>query len=96
MTSAIDRGYLWSKEQRVARLCRFIDTAARECLAAHIWFHPSMPSDEIGNVLGVVLRHAAALRERGHLDVLTNAQLLEAVRGDGLAPGLRVNAGEGG
>jgi hypothetical protein len=95
VTSAIDRGYLWSKEQRAARLCRFIETAARERLAAHIWFHPSMPPDEIGDVLEVLLRRAAALREKGLLDILTNAQLLAAVRGTGHDSGSRGTAGEG-
>ena len=95
VTSAIDRGYLWSKEQRAARLCRFIDTAARERLATHIWFHPSLPSEEIGDVLSVVLRHAAALRDKGQLDILTNAQLLASVRRNGHDSEPRITAGEG-
>ena len=76
VTSAIDRGYLWTREQRAARLCRFIDVAAEERLAAHIWFHPSLTPLEISEVLEVFLRHAVRLREQGRLDIVTNAELV--------------------
>ncbi len=75
VTSAIDRGYLWTVEQRAARLCRFIDIAAEERLATHIWFHPSLTAVEITDVLNVFLRHAARLREQGRLEIVTNARL---------------------
>ncbi len=68
----------WDYNERLARLKRFIDTAARTRLSAHIWFHPSLPSEQMNGLLFPLLRYCASLRDRGDIDILTIDQLVDA------------------
>jgi peptidoglycan/xylan/chitin deacetylase (PgdA/CDA1 family) len=77
-SSGLSRGDTWSMAQRLARLKRFVDAAAREHLSMHLWLHPSLPTRDLTELLTPFLRHCAELRECGQLDVLTMDQLVDA------------------
>jgi Polysaccharide deacetylase len=78
VSTAIDRGDRWPMEDRLLRLKTFADAAARSRMAAHIWFHPSLPRREMTDLLFPFLRYCADMRERGELDILTMEGLVEA------------------
>ena len=80
VSSAVDRGLDWSFDQRLKRLQGFVDAAAKERLAAHIWLHPSLSDDDINRVFKPFLRHCAARRDEGKIDALTMEQLVTATR----------------
>jgi len=65
-------------EKRLFQLKKYVDKAAEHRLAAHIWFHPSLPPDQTQEVLFPLFRYCAEQREKGNVDVLTMAQLVEA------------------
>lgn len=68
----------WNFDERLARLKRFVDSAVRTRLAAHIWFHPSLPADQMNRLLFPLLQYCAELRDKGTLDILTIDQLVDA------------------
>ena len=68
----------WHLDERLARLKKFVDKAAETKLAAHIWFHPSLPADQMNGLLFPLFRYCAEQREKGLVDVLTNDQLIDA------------------
>lgn len=71
-------GQGWNFDERLERLKRFIDTAARTHLAAHIWFHPSLPAEQMKRLLFPLLKYCASLRDKGDVDILTIDQLVDA------------------
>jgi peptidoglycan/xylan/chitin deacetylase (PgdA/CDA1 family) len=78
VSSAIERGKYWTIDQRLARLQRFVDVAAATKLAAHIWFHPSLPRSDMQAVLFPLLAYCANQRDKGLVDILTMEQLVAA------------------
>jgi peptidoglycan/xylan/chitin deacetylase (PgdA/CDA1 family) len=78
-SSAVDlEGEGWHYAERLARLKRFVDAAAETKLAAHIWFHPSLPADQMHGLLFPLLKYCAEQREKGLIDVLTIDGLVDA------------------
>ena len=74
----IDSRPRWMPHLRLARLKGLVDLAAHSGSAAHVWFHPSMPKDEMESILYPLLAYCAEKRDAGVLDVLTMAQVTEA------------------
>lgn len=68
----------WNLNERLARLKRFVDKAASTKLAAHIWFHPSLPTEQMHGLLFPLLKYCAAQRAQGLIDVLTLDGLVDA------------------
>jgi peptidoglycan/xylan/chitin deacetylase (PgdA/CDA1 family) len=68
----------WNLEERLTRLKRFVDKAAETKLAAHFWFHPSLPEPQMRGLLFPLLRYCAEQREKGMIDVLTVDDLVTA------------------
>lgn len=78
-SSPVDlEGEGWHLDERLARLKKYVDKAAATKLAAHIWFHPSLPADQMNGLLFPLFRYCAEQREKGLVDVLTNDQLVDA------------------
>jgi hypothetical protein len=44
----------------------------------HLWLHPSLPEQELRDLLRPFLVSCAKRRDRGDLEILTMAQLVEA------------------
>ncbi len=78
VSAGIDSKQRWTPHLRLTRLKRLVDFAAQRGLAAHVWFHPSMPKPEMQNILYPLLAYCAEKREEGVLDVLTMDQLAKA------------------
>jgi len=78
-SSAIDlEGEGWDYSERLSRLKRFVDKAIETSLAAHIWFHPSLPAEQMEQLLFPLLQYCAEKRDAGLLDVLTMDDLAHA------------------
>ncbi len=95
VSSAIDRGAEWTREQRLCRLKRFVDTAIGEKLAAHIWLHPSLPQRDMEEVLFPLLKYCAAMREQGVLEILTMENLVSVTEKASQVGGQASFAGRG-
>lgn len=79
VSSAISRGgSRWTRDERLARLKLFVDMAEKNCLAAHIWLHPSLPTSDFEEILIPFLVYCADKRERGVLDIFTMEMLVHA------------------
>jgi peptidoglycan/xylan/chitin deacetylase (PgdA/CDA1 family) len=71
-SSAVDlEGEGWDFAERLRRLKRFVDKAAETKLAAHFWFHPSLPPDQMSELLFHLFAYCARRREEGAIDVVT-------------------------
>lgn len=60
--------------QAIRKICRALDTAAKRGETFHLWFHPSnfsYSTDTQFKILHAVLTHAAELRDRRALDIVT-------------------------
>ncbi len=68
----------WDFEERLERLKKFVDKAAETKLSAHIWFHPSLPLDQMNGLLFPLLKYCSEQRAKGLIDVLTIDQLVDA------------------
>jgi hypothetical protein len=68
----------WNLDERLARLKTFVDKAAETRLAAHIWFHPSLPADQMRGLLFPLLEYCGEQRAKGLIDVLTIDELVAA------------------
>ena len=78
-STAVDlEGQGWNFEERLQRLKKYVDKAAETRLSAHIWFHPSLPADQMNSLLFPLLRYCADLREKGLIDIFTMEQLVKA------------------
>ncbi len=67
----------WDFKERLARLKKFVDKAAETKLGAHIWFHPSLPADQMNGLLFPLLQYCAEQREKGLIDVFTLDELVD-------------------
>ncbi len=71
-SSAVDlEGAGWDFAERLRRLKGIVDKAAETKLAAHFWFHPSLPSDQMSELLFPLFQYCARRREEGAIDILT-------------------------
>jgi hypothetical protein len=61
----------WNLKERLLRLQKIIDKAIETRLAAHIWFHPSLPKSQMEGLLFPLLRYCDEQRKKGQLDVFT-------------------------
>ncbi|MEO8169071.1 MAG: hypothetical protein ABI623_12540, partial [bacterium] len=68
----------WDFKERLERLKKFVDKAAETNLCAHIWFHPSLPLDQMNGLLFPLLEYCSQQRSKGLIDVLTIDQLVDA------------------
>lgn len=68
----------WDYDERLRRLKRFVDKAIETKLATHIWFHPSLPAEQMEQLLFPLLQYCAEKRDEGLLDVLTMDDLAHA------------------
>jgi colanic acid/amylovoran biosynthesis glycosyltransferase len=68
----------WNFDERLTRLKKFVDKAAETHLAAHFWFHPSLPAPQMRSLLFPLLMYCAEQREKGMIDVLTVDDLVNA------------------
>ena len=66
-TSSFGKSYNWSADYYIYRYKKMIDKAIKTKTIAHIWFHPSIDSWTISEVMLPVLKYAADLREAGKL-----------------------------
>lgn len=71
-------GAAWNLKERLARLKAFVDAAASSRMAAHFWFHPSIQTAQLHEVLLPLLRYCAGLSDEGVIDILTMEQLVHA------------------
>lgn len=69
----------WSAKRYIRMANSFVLKASKHKMIAHLWFHPSMDSWCIENVLPSVLEHIHELKVEGKIEVLTMAQLAERV-----------------
>lgn len=79
----------WNLDERFARLKRFVDKAAETKLAAHFWFHPSLPVPQMRGLLFPLLRYCAEQREKGVIDVLTVDDLVNVTIAASTGEGVR-------
>jgi peptidoglycan/xylan/chitin deacetylase (PgdA/CDA1 family) len=87
-SSGVDlEGEGWDFAQRLRRLKRFVDKAAETKLAAHFWFHPSLPPDQMNEILFPLFAYCARRREEGAIEMVTMDGLVrlteEALRKEG-------------
>jgi hypothetical protein len=76
-TSAIDlEGDGWDLEERLRRLKRFVEKAAETRLAAHFWFHPSLPRGQMEELLFPFFDYCAKRREDGAIEIVTMQELV--------------------
>jgi peptidoglycan/xylan/chitin deacetylase (PgdA/CDA1 family) len=71
--------------RRVTRALRGLEAAVREGRIFHLWMHPTNMADEMDAMFAAlrrVIRRAAELRDRGHLDTLTMGLIADLVTGD--------------
>ncbi len=69
----------WNTAVRLLRMKSYLRRAIHESLVLHIWFHPSLQTTHIIDVLDPFLRHCAELREKGIIDVHTMGSLALAI-----------------
>ena len=73
--------------RRLKRLVRCMEKAAETHLAAHFWFHPSLPGEQMEEVLFPLFEACARLRDAGVIEILTMENLVratsEAIRSEG-------------
>ena len=67
----------WHLDERLVRLKNFVDKAVSTNLAAHFWFHPSLPADQMNGLLFPLLQYCAEQREKGLIDVFTIDELVD-------------------
>ena len=78
-SAAIDvEGKSWNLESRLQRLKDYVDTAAETRLAAHIWLHPSLPSNQMRGLLFPLLKYCNEMREKGLIGIYTMESLVAA------------------
>ncbi len=71
-SSAIDlEGHGWDLNERLRRLQKIIDKAVETGLAAHLWFHPSLPKDQMEGLLFPLFKYCDEQRKKNVLDVFT-------------------------
>lgn len=68
---------LWNSKYIFWRLKKYVEKAIRKKTLCHFWFHPTMSSKRVNNVLIPLFRYCAKKREEGKLDILTMKSLGE-------------------
>jgi|GEM_PF-272049 len=81
--TTIDRGARWSHEERCSRLKSFVDAAAQQQLAFHMFLHPSLSTDDMDRIFVPFLAYCAHQRDRGLIDVVTVRDLVRNTRNRG-------------
>lgn len=71
--------YNWSARVCIRMAESFIIKAARHKLVAHLWFHPSMNSWYLENVLPHVLATIRKMEDDGRIEVMTMKKLAERI-----------------
>lgn len=69
--------YGWSKEFHLKIIRKFLEKTVRHKLVCHFWFHPSMDSWYLGNVMPEVLKMVTDFRDADKIQVKTMGQLAE-------------------
>jgi hypothetical protein len=69
--------YGWSKEFHLKMIRDFLEKAAKHNLVCHFWFHPSMDSWYLDNIMPEIVMLVGKFRETGMLKVLTMGALAE-------------------
>ncbi len=72
--------YGWSKEFHLKMIGKFLEKSAKHKLICHFWFHPSMGSWYLENVMPDVLKMVAEYRNSGKIKVSTMGMLAEEVK----------------
>lgn len=70
---------------RVGRALKGLDAAVRTHRVFHLWMHPTNVADDVDGMLGGfrdIMRHAAALRDAGRLDILPMAAVAATASGN--------------
>jgi hypothetical protein len=71
--------YNWSARTCIWMANSFILKAAQYKLVAHLWFHPSMDSWYLENVLPNVLAAIRKMEDEGKIEILTMEQTAERI-----------------
>ena len=79
-STTIHRGARWTLEERLVRLKKFVDAAAEERLAFHVFLHPSLSAEDMNSIFVPFLAYCAQQRERGLIDVVTVRELVALAR----------------
>jgi peptidoglycan/xylan/chitin deacetylase (PgdA/CDA1 family) len=69
--------YGWSKEFHLRMIRDFLEKAAKHKLVCHFWFHPSMDSWYLKNVMPEIVMLVGKFRDAGMLRILTMGALAE-------------------
>ncbi|MGA2408329.1 MAG: polysaccharide deacetylase family protein [Bacteroidales bacterium] len=69
--------YGWSKEFHLKMIRKFLEKTITHKLVCHFWFHPSMATWYLDNVMPEVVRMVGEFRDAGMLRVLTMGALAE-------------------
>lgn len=67
--------YGWSKEFHLQRIKKFLEKTAQYKLVCHFWFHPSMDSWFLSNVLPDILKIVSDYRYSNKIEILTMNQV---------------------
>jgi peptidoglycan/xylan/chitin deacetylase (PgdA/CDA1 family) len=81
---SLDRDpYGWSKEFHLKMIKKFLEKTSKYKLVCHFWFHPSMDTWYLENVMPEVIKMSGEFRDSGRLRVLTMGDLAEEFRSKG-------------
>jgi peptidoglycan/xylan/chitin deacetylase (PgdA/CDA1 family) len=69
--------YGWSKEFHLKMIRKFLEKAIRNKLVCHFWFHPSMDTWYLNDVMPEVVRMVGEYRDKDKIRVLTMGTLAE-------------------
>lgn len=75
--------YGWSKDFHMKMIRKFLEKALKHKLVCHFWFHPSMDTWYLENVMPEVVRMVGEFRDEGMLRVLTMEALAEEFKSKG-------------
>lgn len=67
----------WNSRYILWRLKKYVEKAIKKKTLCHFWFHPSMSSKRVNNVLMPLFRYCTKKRKEGKLDILTMKDIVE-------------------
>ena len=71
--------YGWSKEFHLKMIRNYLKKAEKYKLVCHFWFHPSLDSWYLENVMPEMVKMVAEYRNAGKIEVLTMRQVAEGI-----------------
>jgi peptidoglycan/xylan/chitin deacetylase (PgdA/CDA1 family) len=79
-TSFGNNNFEWTVSYFIRRFKMYIDVSIKNQVVCHIWFHPSIDTWFLKNIMPEVLRYAAQKRTEGQLWIGTMEQIAEQIQ----------------